>query len=213
MNMSSPQGALSGFQWHEPAEGLEFGEIFLGAMASIHLARGRLAGYGFLFTDRRIIGWKMHRIGLTLRLPEIAAPVGSLLISLYGITSGTGLAPVVILWLPLFLAFAFLPAWFLVRRFAERILSRRVSSLQKMLKRGTDFELRRDMIKEFLMQSPEKGWNLGGSSGYLIITPKDHQAKPIKIKIFQWKPAQRLRDLIINFSNREPKIRAMEYPS
>jgi hypothetical protein len=187
--------------------------MFLGTIASIHLARGRLAGYGFLFTDRRIIGWKMRRIGLALRMPEVAVAVGSFLISLYGITSGTGLAPAVILWLPLYLAFAIIPFWFLVRSLSERIISRRAGNPQKMLKRGRDFELRRDMIEEFLMQSPAKGWNLGGSYGYLTITPKDHPAKPVTIKIYQWKKAQRLRELVINFSNREPRIRAMEYPS
>jgi len=48
--------------------------------------------------------------------------------------------------------------------------------------------------------------------GYLKITPKDYRLRKIEIKIRGWNQHQRLRDLVINFSSREPKVRALEYP-
>lgn len=66
------------------------------------------------------------------------------------------------------------------------------------------------------MKDPGKGLGIlrtGGLGGYLKITPKDfHQGRLIEIKIYGWRQYQRLRDLIIDFSSMEPKIRSLEYP-
>ena len=76
--MSSSQNVLSSQQWHEPIEGLEFGEVYLGGQASTYIARGRFPGYGLYFTDRRLIGVKMR---LITRVVE--APVLALIVILY----------------------------------------------------------------------------------------------------------------------------------
>ncbi|HYY90678.1 MAG TPA: hypothetical protein VE955_01675 [Candidatus Dormibacteraeota bacterium] len=69
--MTSTKDASASVLWHEPIEGLEFGELLLGSMASTYFARGRTSGYGFCFTDRRIIGFRMRRVSLALKAPFI----------------------------------------------------------------------------------------------------------------------------------------------
>jgi hypothetical protein len=204
---------LSSLQWREPIEGLEFGELFLGGMASVHLARGHLAGYGFCFTDRRIIGFKMRRVSLALKVPFIAA-IGVLYVFIvFEILSGTG--PWFAILAPSVIHVVDWPAAVLTNRISERILSRTAADPSKLMKKRKDFELRKNQIEELTMKNPGKGLSrlrTGGTGGYLRITQKDYRSKPIEIKINGWKQHQRLRDLVINFSSREPKVRALEYP-
>lgn len=81
-----------------------------------------------------------------------------------------------------------------------------------MLARRRDFEFRRNEIEEFLTQSPPRRLSLGVTLGYLRIIPKDHRLGMIEAKLYGWKQSQKLRDIVIRFSSREPKVRAMEYP-
>src|SRR5436309_1964538 len=81
-----------------------------------------------------------------------------------------------------------------------------------LIKRKKDFELSKKEIEELLMKSPLRGLNLGGGRGYLRITPKDPQVQPIEIKVHGWNQHLKLRDLVINFASREPRVRAVEYP-
>ena len=210
--MSTSQNTLPGVHWQEPMEGLEFGELFLGAIASSYFAHGRISGFGFCFTDRRIIGFKMRRIALALKAPFVATIGVLYLVAILEALSGTALLALL---LPLVVHLANWPVTVLTSRSSESILSRRAGDPSKLMKRRRDFELRRYQIEELLMKSPGKGRNLlrtGGVGGYLKITLKDYQLKPIEIKIHRWNQHQRLRDLVINFSNREPKVRALEYP-
>lgn len=62
------------------------------------------------------------------------------------------------------------------------------------------------------MKSPGRGFNLGMNEGYFRIFPEDHAIKFLDVKIKGWKQSQKLRDFVINFSTREPKVKAMEYP-
>ena len=210
--MSISQNTLPGVHWQEPMEGLEFGELFLGGVVSNYLARGRISGFGFCFTDRRIIGFKMRRVALALKAPFVAAIGVLYVVVILGTLSGAALLA---LFLPLVLHLANWPITALTGRTSERILSRKASDPSKLMKRRRDFELRRNQIEELLMKSPGNGHNIlrtGGLGGYLKITLKDYHSKPIEVKIHGWKQHQRLRDLVINFSSSEPKVRALEYP-
>ena len=101
----------------------------------------------------------------------------------------------------------------LSRRFSERVISRKSLDVPWLIKRRKeDFELSKKEIEELLMKSPLRGLNLEGSRGYLRITPKDHQVQPIEIKVHGWNQHLILRDLVINFAGREPRVRAVEYP-
>jgi len=206
------QDTLSGLEWREPIEGLEFGELFLGAITSTFFARGRFSGYGICFTDRRIIGFRMRRVALILKTPFVAAIGALYLVVILETLSGTALLALL---LPLVLHLANWPITILTNRISENILSRKGLDPSKLLERRRDFEVRRSHIEELLMKSPGKGRNplrSVGIGGYLKITPKDYHLKQIEIRIRGWNQHQRLRDLVINFSSREPKVRALEYP-
>src|SRR5207302_8601680 len=123
-----------------------------------------------------------------------------------------GSREILFLFLPLALILADHALRVLSRRFSERIISRKGVDVAWLTKRKKDFELSKKEIEELLMKSPLRGLNLGGSRGYLRITPKDHQVQPIEIKIHGWNQHQKLRDLVINFASREPRVRAVEYP-
>jgi hypothetical protein len=206
--VNGSQDTMSSLQWREPVEGFEFGEHFLGGIASTYLGRGRSIGYAVYFTDRRVIGVKMRLLAQALLLPYTIV-VGSLyLLTLFELGSHAAL----FLLLPLVVIFADQGLRFLSRRFSERILSRRGSDTSWALKVKRDFEFPRNMIEELLMKSPMRGLNLGSSKGYLRIALKDHSVKPIEIKTHGWKQHQKLRDLVINFASREPKVRALEFP-
>lgn len=99
------------------------------------------------------------------------------------------------------------------RRFSERVVSCRESVPSRLVKRNRDFEVKRDAIGELLMKRPPRGLSLGLEKGYLKIFRKNDPAEPIEIKIHGWQQSQRLRDIVISFSSREPKVKAMEYPS
>jgi hypothetical protein len=150
----------------------------------------------------------MRLLAQALLLPY-AIVVGSLyLLTLFELGSRAAL----FLLLPLVVILADQGLRILSRRFSERILSRKDSDTTWALKVKRDFEFPRNMIEELLMKSPTKGLNLGSSKGYLRITSKDYALKPLEIKTHGWKQHQKLRDLVINFASREPKVRALEYP-
>src|SRR5438094_7400862 len=69
--MTTLPGTTSGLQWKEGTEGLQFGELFLGGMASTYLGRGRSRGYGLYFTDQRIIGVRMRLLAQALLAPYL----------------------------------------------------------------------------------------------------------------------------------------------
>ena len=211
--VSNSHDTLSGLQWHEPVEGLEFGELLLGTVASTYFARGRTSGYGVCFTDRRIIGFRMRRFSLALKAPFVAAIGVIYLVVILETLSGPGLLLGFLL--PLVLHVVNYPIAWLTNRISESVLSRRTVDPSRLLKRKRDLELRRAQIEELLMKSPEKGVSLlrmSSYSGYLKITPTDYSSRPIEIKLRGWKQGQKLRDLVISFSSREPKVRALEYP-
>ena len=209
--MSSSQNILSSLQWHEPLEGLEFGEVFLGGLASTYFARGRFPGYGLCFTDRRLIGIKMR---LITRVVE--APILALIIILYAFvlveTFSLTQAGLALILLPVLPPVADWVLRSLTRKLAERIVSRKGHDVTEMLARRRDFELSRNEIGEFLMQSPPRRLSLGLTRGYLKIIPKDHRLKVVEIKLSGWNQSQKLRELVIRFSSREPKLKALEYP-
>lgn len=210
--MSISQETLSGFQSPEPIVGFEFGELFLGGIASTYFVRGRFSGYGFYFTDRRIIGLKMRRVALAVKAPFEAAIIALYLIIIFETLSGA--AQLVSLLLPLVLHFANWPLTVLTRRISQNIISRKTADASKLMRQKRDFELRRNEIEELLMKSPSKRslLEIRGTGGYLRITTKDFRVKPILVKVQAWKQHQKLRDLVIDFSSREPRVRAMEYP-
>jgi hypothetical protein len=211
--VTSSKDASTSLLWHEPIERLEFSELFLGGMASTYFARGRPSGYGFCFTDRRIIGFRMRRVSLAVEAPFLGL-IGVLYLAvLFEFISGT--AVLLGFLLPLILHAANIPITWLTNGISESVLSRRARDTSKLLKRRRDFELRRNQIGELLMKSPGKCPSMlrtGGAGGYLRITPTDYRSKPIEIKVHRWTQHQRLRDLVISFSSREPKVRALEYP-
>src|SRR5206468_3371375 len=69
--MTTSPGATSGLRWKEGTEGLQFGELFLGGMASTYLGRGRSIGYGLYFTDRRVFGVRMRLLAQALLAPYL----------------------------------------------------------------------------------------------------------------------------------------------
>ena len=177
---------MPGLEWREPIEGLEFGELFLGAITSTFFARGRFSGYGICFTDRRIIGFRMRRVALILKTPFVAAIGALYLVVILETLSGTALLALL---LPLVLHLANWPITILTNRISENILSRKALGPSKLLERRRDLELRRNQIEELLMKSPGKGRNLlrsGGMGGYLKITLKDYRLRKIEIKIRGW---------------------------
>ena len=206
--MTTLPGTTSGLQWKEGTEGLLFGELFLGGMASTYLGRGRSRGYGLYFTDQRVIGVRMRLLAQALLAPYLIV-ISSLYLLLF---FELGSREILFLFLPLVLILADHALRVLSRRFSERIISRKGVDVAWLTKRKKDFELSKKEIEELLMKSPLRGLNLGGSRGYLRITPKDHQLQPIEIKIHGWNQHQKLRDLVINFASREPRVRAVEYP-
>ena len=206
--VSISQDTSSALRWHEPIEGLEFGELFLGGIASTYLGRGRSIGYAVHFTDKRVIGVRMRLLAQALLVPYLII-VGSLyLLTLFEIASRA----ILFVFLPFVIILADQGLRILSRRFSERIISRKGADVTWSMKRKRDFEFPRNAIEELLMKSPLRGLNLGSSKGYLRITLKDHRVKLIEIKTHGWKQHQKLRDLVINFSSSEPKVRALEYP-
>ena len=69
--MTTLPATTSGLRWKEGTEGLQFGELFLGGVASIYLGRGRSSGYGLYFTDQRVIGVRMPLITQALLAPYL----------------------------------------------------------------------------------------------------------------------------------------------
>ncbi|MBO0888422.1 hypothetical protein J2P12_04910 [Candidatus Bathyarchaeota archaeon] len=205
--MSISQDTLTGVQWHEPVEGLEFGETFLGGIASTYLGRGRSIGYAVYFTDRRVIGVRMRLLTQALLAPYIVVICILYILTLLEIRSTVplfGFLPLIVIGVDYGLRIP-------TRRLSERIVSRRGNDIVRSLRGKKNFEFSRTEIDEFLMKSPPPGLSLG-SKGYLKITPKSSQVHPLEIKIYGWKQGQKLRDLVISFSSREPKVKALEYP-
>ena len=203
------QSYTSGLQWREPIEGLEFGEIFLGGIASTHLGRGWSMGYALLFTDRRIIGVRLRGATQAILLPYTIA-IGAL----YILTIFTNRQDsLLLLFLPLVLLGADNILRFVWRRLSERVISRRESDPARLFKRKHDFEIGRNAILEFLMKNAPGGLTLGLDKGYLKIFLKGDPANPIEIKIHRLEQSRNLRDLVITFSSMEPRVKAMEYPS
>jgi len=176
--------------------------------SSTYLGRGRSSGYGLYFTDQRVIGVRLRLLAQALLAPYLI--VISLLYLVVFFELGS--REILFLFLPLVIILADQAPRVLSRRFSERIISRKSVDVAWLTKRKKDFELSKKKIEELLMKSPLRGLNLGGSRGYLRITPKDHHVQPIEIKVHGWNQHLKLRDLVINFSSREPRIRAIEYP-
>ena len=177
-------------------------------MASTYLGRGRSIGYGLYFTDQRVFGVRMRLLAQALLAPYLI--VISLLYLVVFFELGS--REILFLFLPLVIILADQALRVLSRRFSERIISRKSVDVAWLIKRKKDFELSKKEIEELLMKSPLRGLNLGGSRGYLRVTPKDHQVQPIEIKVHGWNQHLMLRDLVINFASREPRVRAVEYP-
>src|SRR5437773_12090132 len=69
--MTTSPGATSGLRCKEGTEGLQFGELFLGGMASTYLGSGRSIGYGLYFTDQRVCGGRMRLLAQALLAPYV----------------------------------------------------------------------------------------------------------------------------------------------
>ena len=177
-------------------------------MASTYLGRGRSIGYGLYFTDQRVFGVRMRLLAQALLAPYLI--VISLLYLVVFFELGS--REILFLFLPLVIILADQALRVLSRRFSERIISRKSVDVAWLIKRKKDFELSKKEIEELLMKSPLRGLNLVGSRGYLRITPKDHHVQPIEIKVHGWNQHLKLRGLVINFSSREPRVKAVEYP-
>ncbi|TMI48649.1 hypothetical protein E6H17_03130 [Candidatus Bathyarchaeota archaeon] len=207
--MTTLPGTTSGLEWKEGTEGLQFGELFLGGIASTYLGRGRSPGYGLHFTDQRIICVRMRLLAQALLAPYLIVISSLSLMVLFEL----GSREILSIFLPLVIILANQVLRVLSRRFSERVISRKSLDVPWLIKRRKeDFELSKKEIEELLMKSPLRGLNLEGSRGYLRITPKDHQVQPIEIKVHGWNQHLILRDLVINFAGREPRVRAVEYP-
>lgn len=203
------QDTVSGLQWHEPIEGLDFGEVLLGGIASTYLGRGRSIGYAIVFTDRRIIGVRLRRITQAILLPYMIAIGALYILTVFVLGAGS----LLLILLPMVLWGADTSLRVLWKRFSERVVSRRESDPARLVRRKRDFEVKRDTIEELLVKNAPRGLTLGLDKGYLKIFRKSDPAEPIEIKIHRWQQSQKLRDLVIRFSSREPKVKAMEYPS
>ena len=206
--MTTMPGATSGLHWQEGTEGLQFGELFLGGMASTYLGRGRSGGYGLYFTSQRVIGVRMRLLAQALLAPYLIVISSLYLLVLFEL----GSREILFVFLPFVVILADQALRVLSRRFSERIISRKGVDVAWLIKRKKDFELSKKEIEELLMKSPLRGLNLGGSRGYLRITLKDDQVQPIEIKVQGWNQHLKLRDLVINFAGREPSVRAVESP-
>lgn len=181
-------------------------ELIVG-LASSFLSRGRFPGYALYFSETRIIGVKKRKIPLAL-LAVVEIPVIALLIFLHLQLAFS--QSLFLLLLPL------LPLIFdlLARRTAhyipEKILGRWNPRTTGELGSRRDFELKREEIAEMLMKNVGSA-RLSRQTGYLKITPKNLE-RPITIKILRVEQFQQVRNLVIAFSSRPPKIRALEYP-
>lgn len=175
-------------------------------LASSFLSRGRFPGYGLYFSETRIIGVKNRKIPLAL-----VAGVGGLFLALL---------------LYLHLEQPFSPAYFLLPLlflpFVSDLIARRTTSYvtEKILERQNpkttselgprrDFEIRKEEVAELLMQPV--GGRFSGQAGYLRITPKNYRERSTTIWILRKKEFQQVRDLVIAFSSKPPKVRALEY--
>src|SRR3989442_9956889 len=177
--MTTSPGATSGLRWKEGTEGLQFGEVFVGGLASIYVVRGRSIGYGLYFTHQRVFGVRMRHLAQALLATYLI--VISLLYLVVFFELGS--REILFLFLPLVIILADQALRVLSRRFSERIISRRSVDIAWLIKRKKDFELSKKEIEELLMKSPLRGLNLGGSRGYVRITPEHHQMQPMKIQV------------------------------
>src|SRR2546425_4522863 len=112
--MTTSPGATSGLRWKEGTEGLQFGELFLGGMASTYLGRGRSIGYGLYFTDQRVIGVRLRLLAQALLAPYLIVIISLYLLVFFELGSRE-------------ILFVFLPLVIIVADKALRLLSRRVS--------------------------------------------------------------------------------------
>src|SRR5437016_836949 len=151
--MTTLPGATSGLRWKEGIEGLQFGELFLGGLASTYLGRGRSIGYGLYFTDQRIIGVRMRLLAQALLAPYLI--VISLLYLVVFFELGS--REILFLFLPLVIILADQALRVLSRRFSERIISRKSSHVAWLIKRKKDFELSKKEREELQMQGPLRG--------------------------------------------------------
>src|SRR5256885_7418784 len=119
--MTTLPGTTSSLQWKEGTEGLLFGELFLGGMASTYLGRGRSIGYGLYFTDQRVIGVRVRLLAQALLAPYLIV-ISSLYLLLF---FELGSREILFLFLPLVLILADHALRVLSRRFSERIISRK----------------------------------------------------------------------------------------
>ena len=198
----------SGIRWNEPAEGLEFGEIFLGGIASINLGRGRSSGYAVYFSDRRIIGVWTRFVARALLIPYLVV-IGSLFVlTVIRFSSRDTL----FLFLPLVLIVADQAFRILSRWLAERFISRKGAEVARAVKGKKNLEVRRSDIGGLLMKSPERGISLGYSGGFLRIILKQGEQGMVEIKIRGLNQYHSLRELVIRFATSDPKIPADEYP-
>jgi hypothetical protein len=212
--MTVPQNELSGLQWREPIEELEFGETFLGAIASTYFARGLFSGYGFVFTNRRIIGFNARRVPLVAKTALIVPTLVAYVIGSYEAFSRQLI--LLGLLLPLILPFVDWANRIVTRRITERIVSQEALTPSAMLRQKKNFEIPRSAIREMSMMSPNRTWSqLGtGGTGYIQILTSDPQSGPVYVKISGKRHQiqyENLRDLIIKFGSPDPRVRAIEY--
>src|SRR5437660_4733297 len=116
--MTTLPGTTSGLQWKEGTEGLLFGELFLGGMASTYLGRGRSIGYGLYFTDQRVIGVRMRLLAQALLAPYLIV-ISSLYLLLF---LELGSRQILFLFLPLVLILTDTPLRFIWIRFTEAMI-------------------------------------------------------------------------------------------
>src|SRR5207244_13646943 len=141
--MTTLPGTTSGLQWKEGTEGLQFGELFLGGIASTYLGRGRSIGYGLYFTDQRIIGVRMRLHARALLAPYLI--VISLLYLVVFFELGS--REILFLFLPLVIILADQALRVLSRRFSERIISRKSIDVAWLINSKKDYELSRNKIE------------------------------------------------------------------
>src|SRR5438445_12310657 len=118
--MTTSPGATSGLRWKEGTEGLQFGELFLGGLASIYLGRGRSICYGLYFTDQRVFGVRMLLLAQSLLAPYLIVISLLYLVVFFEL----GFREILFLFLPLVIILADQALRVLSRRFGENYLTK-----------------------------------------------------------------------------------------
>src|SRR5207245_8997717 len=145
--MTTSPGATAGLRWKEGTEGLQFGELFLGGLASTYLGRGRSIAYGLYFTVQRVFGVRMRLLAQALLVPYLIVISSLYLLVFFEL----GSREILFLFLPLVIIVADQALRILSKRFSERIISRKGGDVAWLIRRKKDFDLSTQAVEELIM--------------------------------------------------------------